>query len=219
MTRGVPGVFTLAGYQKFDTLANQAVLDVAKDSWVLAKQEEVTNPAKTEQIKKAVEKLYYDEYIKQWDLLLADVRIKRFASLDEGARIMNLLGGFESPLKKFMQAAAKETSLGNANAGKAVSDAAGTLFKGKLDAAKEKLKSAIGADVTATNQPSTLPKHPVDAHFEGLHKLAGLANGAAGVAGAAGAAGAGAGGAGAAVPLDGTIAHAEGIRDVFGCRQ
>lgn len=202
LTRGVPGMYTVAGYQKFDTMANQALLDVAKDSWVLANQEAVGKPEQTEQIKKAVEKLYYDEYIRLWDAYLKDVRIKRFSTLDEGARIVTLLTGPDSPLRKFMQGAAKETSLANANAGKAAMDAAAGAFKGKIDAAKEKLKSAIGADVTAAAAP-VVAKHPVDAHFENLHRTAGIS---AAQALAAGAAAPGAAPGGGASPLDGTLA-------------
>ncbi|WP_338847218.1 type VI secretion system membrane subunit TssM [Massilia sp. W12] len=202
LTRGVPGVFTLAGYQKFDSLANTAVADVAKDSWVLDKQEDVGSPQKIEQLKKAVEKLYYDEYIKQWNTFLADVRIKPYSSLDEGARIMTILAGGESPLKKFIQAAAKETTVANADTGKAVADAAAGMFKGKIDAAKEKLKSAIGADPTAAPTP-TVQQHPIDKEFERLRLMAGLNPAAA--AAAAGAGGAPPPGGGAA-PIDGTIA-------------
>lgn len=199
LTRGVPGMFTVGGYQKFDTMANAALLDVAKDSWVLANQEAVGKPEQTEQIKLAVEKLYYDEYIALWDAYLKDVRIKRFSTLDEGARIVTLLTGPDSPLRKFMTGAAKETSLANANASKAALDAAAGAFKGKINAAKEKLKSAIGADVTSA-APVVVAKHPVDAHFENLHRTAGV-SAATALAAASGTPA----GAGPASPLDGTL--------------
>ncbi|MES2072920.1 MAG: type VI secretion system membrane subunit TssM [Pseudomonadota bacterium] len=193
LTRGINGMFSVAGYGKFTEQNEQAIIDVAKDSWVLAQQEQVASLGSTEQIKAAVLQLYFNDYIAQWDGLLADVGIAPFSTLDQGARVTNILSGGESPLRKFLLAAAKETTLQGIKPGKlgTVSDA----VKGKLDSYKKKLESAIGSG--ADDAPAPVKAlNPVDAHFDDLHKMAG-AGGAGGAAAAA---------PGAAVPLDAVLA-------------
>ncbi len=192
LTRGISGMFSVAGYGKFLEQNEQAITDVAKDSWVLAQQEQVAGAGSTEQIKAAILQLYFNDYIAQWDGLLADVGIAPFSTLDQGARITNILSGTDSPLRKFLLAAARETTLEGAKnklSTASVSDA----VKGKLDSYKKKLESAIGSG--ADDAPAPVKAlNPVDAHFEDLHKMAG--------AGAGGAAPA----AGAPVPLDAVLA-------------
>ena len=209
LTRGVPGMFSVAGYKKFQELNLAAVADMAKDSWVLAQQEKITDPVKIEQIKTSVQNLYYDEYIKVWDEFLGDVGIVSFTSLDHAAQVVTILSGAESPLKKFLTAAGKETRLEGVGS-KLGGDATGKALKEKLNEAKSKLGSVLGAvaddAVTAGSTVKTL--NPVDAHFAGLQKLVGMPEPGA-PAGAAGAAGAG--GAGGAAPLDATLEAMKGV--------
>ncbi|MFP3435618.1 ImcF-related family protein, partial [Paraburkholderia sp. SIMBA_061] len=61
--------------------------------------------------------LYYDEYIKQWDALLADVAVVPFDGVEKGARVANVLAAPDSPLKAFMLAASQETTLGTVKTG------------------------------------------------------------------------------------------------------
>ena len=195
LTRGVPGTFSVAGYKKFQELNLQAVAEVAKDSWVLAQQEKAMEPAKIEQIKVAVQELYFADYIKVWDQFLADVTIQSFATLDQGARLTTILTGAESPLKKFLVAAARETALeGVAKVG---GEATSKAIKDKLNQVKSKIGGVFGAvadDAVAANAQVRVT-NPVDLHFERLHRLVGQPiGGTPGAAGAAGAAGARRGG-------------------------
>jgi type VI secretion system protein ImpL len=173
LTRGIPGIYTVAGYRKFNEQIDQAIADVAKDSWVLAQQESATASGSSEQMKVAVQQLYFDDYIKQWDRLLADVRIVPFSSLDQGARITNALSGADSPLRKFLQAAAKETTLDGVKSGNAVTGSVNALVQGKLDAARKKLETVLASGAEEPPSPAAKPANPVDAHFDSLHKLVG----------------------------------------------
>jgi type VI secretion system protein ImpL len=204
LTRGVPGMYSVAGYKKFQELNLQAVAETAKDSWVLAQQEKAIDPAKIEQIKATVQNFYFDDYIKAWDAYLADVTIVPFTSLDQGARIATLLTGAESPVKKFYSAAARETQLESAGTGLA-GESMTKAIKDKLAAAKGKLGTVFeaGVDDAVKSTATTKVTNPVDSHFEPLHKLVGLQPG--GAAAAAAGASAGAAGAGGA-PIDGTLA-------------
>jgi type VI secretion system protein ImpL len=167
VTRGVNGMFSVAGYARFLEASSEAVADVEKERWVLAQQEasQADNP---EQVRTAVMQLYYDDYIAQWDVLLGDVTVRPFDNLEQGARIANLLSGPESPLRKFLVAASKETTLGNAKAPPLASVTA--KVKGKLDAYKKKLETAMGSAPDATGAAAKTV-NPVDAHFEDLHRM------------------------------------------------
>jgi len=170
LTRGVPGLFSVAGHKALVAGTPQALTDIARDSWVLDRREAegAVSALTSDQMQAAVLRLYYADYIRAWDAYLADVRIAPFSSLDAGARITNALAGADSPLKAFLVAAARETTLGGA-AGKApvTMDAA---MLGKLADARKKLEAALGGDDPA---PEAKAANPVDEHFAPLHKLVG----------------------------------------------
>lgn len=172
LTRGVNGMFSPAGYAKFLDATLDAMNDVEKERWVLA-QQEASQATNRDQVRQAVLQLYYDDYIAQWDALLADVVLRPFGSLEQGARITNLLSGSDSPMKKFLVEASKQTTLANTKAPAlaSVTEAVTGAIKGKLDAYKKKLQSAMaGGDDTAPSAPAKA-QNPVDAHFDDLHKM------------------------------------------------
>jgi type VI secretion system protein ImpL len=173
LTRGVAGQFTLAGYRQFNEQLNKAISDVAQDSWVFSPQESVSGAARIEQIKAATEQLYFEDYIKQWDNLLGDVGSIRLASLDQAARVMTILSGTDSPLRRFLQAAARETTLEGALASKSAVESVSDAVKGKFNEYKAKLETVLAsnADVPA---PAVRSVNPVDLHFDALHKMVGL---------------------------------------------
>jgi type VI secretion system protein ImpL len=168
VTRGVGGMFSVAGYARFLELSTEAVDDVEKERWVLA-QQEATQAGNREQVRQAVLQLYYEDYIAQWDALLADVTLRPFANLEQGARVANLLSGAESPLRKFLVAASKETTLGTTKTTAAASVT--QAVKGKLDAYRKKLESAMGSGPDDATAAQAKAGNPVDAHFENLHKM------------------------------------------------
>jgi type VI secretion system protein ImpL len=166
VTRGVNGMFSVAGYAKFLEASEEAVADVEKERWVLA-QQEAAQADNQDQVRAAVLQLYYDDYIAQWDALLEDVTVRPFDNLEQGARITNLLSGADSPLRKFLVAAGKETTLGGAQAPKLPTAAAKVM--GKFNAYKKKLESAMGSAPDAGAASKAV--NPVDEHFEDLHRL------------------------------------------------
>jgi type VI secretion system protein ImpL len=162
-------MFSVAGYARFLEQSEEAVADVEKERWVLAQQEASAVAGNRDQVRQAVLRLYYDDYIAQWDGLLADVAVTPFGNLEQGARITNLLSGAESPLRKFLTAAARETTLEGSKGGAPLASVTQAV-KGKLDAYKKKLESAIGSGGDDTPaQVKTM--NPVDAHFDDLHKM------------------------------------------------
>jgi len=173
LTRGVSGAYTRAGYQKFGQLRDEAVMDVAKDDWVLGREESVLTPTGIEDLKAGITRLYYDEYIRQWDALLNDIDVVPFDGVEKGARVANLLAAPDSPLRSLMLAAAQETTLGNAKTGGSLTEQGVAALSGKLDAAKKRLESALGNQPDDAAAPPPAELNPVDAHFQALHELAG----------------------------------------------
>jgi type VI secretion system protein ImpL len=169
LTRGIDGMFSVAGYAKFLEQTDEAMADVEKERWVLAQQEAAAVAGNPDQVREALLQLYYDDYIAQWDALLADVTVTPFGNLEQGARITSILSGVDSPLRKFMAAASKETTLGATKGSKSLASVSAAV-KNKLDAYKKKLESSIGAPTAVVAAP-VKALNPVDAHFDDLHKM------------------------------------------------
>jgi len=165
LTSGINGMFTIAGYEKFKDRNPQAIADIVKDSWVTA-QQDGGGAYDTEQVKEAVTQLYFAEYIANWDALLANVGIAPFATLDQGARIVNLAAGPDSPMRQFLQAASTETTL----ASKAAPAASAGGVKEKLVEYKQKLENVLDSG-TEVAPVAVATVNPVDTHFEDLHKM------------------------------------------------
>jgi len=171
LTRGVPGLYSVAGYRELLKQAPAALAGIAKDSWVLDRREAegALGALTSDQMNAAVLRLYYTDYIRAWDALLGDVRIAPFSSLDQGARITNALAAADSPLKAFLTVAARETTLEGAGGKAAV--ALDKAVRNKLSEARKKLEAALGTEDTPP--PAVEATNPVDRHFEPLHRLVG----------------------------------------------
>jgi type VI secretion system protein ImpL len=128
--------------------------------------------------------MYYDEYIRQWDALLADVTLVPFTTLDQAARVINSVASQESPLRKFLQAAARQTRLDKLKTAKSSVDAATDTVKQLSDAAKRRLESALSDGTQDVLPADVRPVNPVDIHFAPLHKM--VETGAATAGGAGG---------------------------------
>lgn len=161
LTRGIDGMFTVAGHARFLEASKEALSGVAAERWVLARQEAAAGDAAA--MRQALLALYYDDYIAQWDALLADVAVRPFDTMEQGARVANLLGGADSPLRKFLLAASRETTLGGTD-----KPAAPPAVPGKLGAYTKRLQGMLG---NAPAPAAASGVHPVDAHFDALHKL------------------------------------------------
>lgn len=174
LVRGVPGAFSLAGYRQFLEQSDKAVAEISKDSWVLGQLDNVTDSATNEQIQEAVRRVYLNEYISAWDAYLADVSAAPLGGFDQGARIAGILSATDSPLRNFLNAAAKETSLDSIKTsgigGSAVADA----VKGKFESVKRNLATAMGVDAELASPSVGKLRNPVDIHFDELHKLVGM---------------------------------------------
>jgi type VI secretion system protein ImpL len=164
---GVPGLYTRDGFYKVVLVqAPLAVKAVAEETWVLGPQYTVSlTSARYPALVNEVVDLYLKDYIRQWDALLADIKIVHFADLPATIDAINTLSGPASPLKQLLVAAAKETTLVEPSK----PPAAGAGAAGALNTL------AAGAGAALGNAP---PGKAVDDHFKPLHDLvAGAATG------------------------------------------
>jgi len=174
LSQGVAGMYTLDGYRQFIAQVDQSIADMVKDDWVLHQSEVVVGKDQEQQIKTDLEQLYFDDYIKQWDGLLDDVAIVPFSSLNQAARVTAILSAADSPLRRFLQEAARQTTLDDLSLSASVPDAASSGIEEKFNIAKKKLKSILSNGNGETVQLSSNMRNPVDAHFEELHKMVGM---------------------------------------------
>ena len=110
---GIPGIYTNQG---FNTYFLFQALDVAariqKEGWVVGSNDEseITDENLVF-ITRDVLDLYYNDFIKRYNGLLADLDIIPVESITGAAEIANILSGPTSPLVKILQAVASETAL------------------------------------------------------------------------------------------------------------
>lgn len=111
LSTGIPGIYTWAGYHDvFLSLLPDITDDIAEDSWVLGNQDKIDR-TRIGLLRRDVLGLYYADYERKWDALLADVVVKPFTSVEQGLDALNILSGPNSPLRMFLQSVSLETYL------------------------------------------------------------------------------------------------------------
>ena len=176
LAQGVPGAFTETGFH--DTirpLSRSLAEAAARDSWVLGRQVQGDRPEDVEALQRDILSLYLDDYVAQWDALLADLQLREPASFRQLAELLNRLSGPRSPLSTLLDGVAEQTTLVRP-AGPAQQVAG---LAGQATAAAEAAGDAAGQAVGVTPPPLGLPSVAapppqwsyVDARFEDLHRL------------------------------------------------
>ncbi len=179
LTKGVPGLFTRDGYHKGfkAALARAGTQLQAEEVWVLGLPPErsrlslpggVAGIGGQDAVSQAVRRLYLEDYIKVWDAYLADVRLVRMGGLERNVQIARTLAAPDSPLMRYVRAAAKETSLVDSG-GPAASLA--QKIDEKAASAKKEIAALIGAGDAAPSGPTAKPEQFVDDHFAPLRRL------------------------------------------------
>ena len=190
ITQGIPALYTYDGYhQRFDNALAGVLLSAALDGWVLGpKGQLVPGTAESRALAADIRTLYLRDYIAQWKALLDDFTLIPPRDLPHAAQIAALMGDTaESPLRKVLTAAARETELdrrpsattggevtggvaktvANAAADRAVAGIGGLAGVGAAD-----LRRRLGEQLSAPPPPGTeAPETQVTRSFAWLHKL------------------------------------------------
>ncbi len=174
LTEGVSGMFTFDGYHKrFQSSVVQLTGVMAlEEPWVLGLERSAVDAAKEAAnvgaLTDRVRRIYLENYVKEWDALLADVRLIRSSSLDKNIQIARTLSSPSSPHVNFLRAVVRETTLLAADntarnvVNKATESVAST---------RKSLEALLGADVGLRPVDSGKRiESIVDDHFDVLRR-------------------------------------------------
>jgi len=114
LTEGIPGLYTLDGlYRGLLPVLGQAVREGVAEYWVLGPEGGALGTDDPVQLERAVLRLYAQEYVRQWEALLADLNLVPLPpALAPQAEALNILGAPNSPIKDLMRAIARQLSPG-----------------------------------------------------------------------------------------------------------
>ena len=189
ITSGLPGVYTWAGYHNvFLPLLASVTQDITEDGWVLGREKRDMQAIirDTAKLRREVMGLYFDDYARRWDGLLADIQIKPFSNLQDGLAQLSVLSAPNSPLRELLLSVDQQTQLSRAAATDAVAAAAearaarlGQRVAGfaafearsglgiRQNEALSVLSEAFGTDTPGAKGQD--PSRRVDDHFKPLH--------------------------------------------------
>ena len=194
INQGIPALYTYDGYhQRFDAAVTALIATAALESWVLGPQARIipgTPAAKA--LVGEVRELYLRDYVARWTEFLDDISLVPPRDLQHAADIADTLANpAESPLRRVLVAAARETeldrppaSLGGAAggiaagvAGHAAKDAAGRAVSGvggvtggALSDLRNRVEQYFGA-TQPQDSPQEAPEAYVTRRFAWLHDL------------------------------------------------
>ncbi len=168
LSKGVSGLYTKQGHDRLiKTSVQKVTAQLAREeSWVLGVK---PDPGRLKDLALGggvidkVRRLYYEDYIKTWDALLADVKLVKLAGLERSIAVARTLSAVDSPLAAFLRGVTAETRL--------VPDPAAANALDKLAAqAKEDAAKLAGAAPVAAGGAGGPLERMVDDHFKAIHR-------------------------------------------------
>ena len=166
----ISAIFTRDGYNKSIKPVSESLVKQlsVEEEWVLGKNaSDQIDPITLKNSTQEVKRIYFTEYIKTWDDLLLDIRVKKSSSLSETILQSRVLSSSDSTLKKLIYAIKKETKLLDDN--KATSDK--TNLVDIVKNATEKIVASASRNQISPSEESMDAEKLVDDHFARLHQL------------------------------------------------
>ena len=169
LTDPLSGFFTYRGYREvFLTASLSQAGTIAEEQWVLGR--DLNDAGDAANLALDVRRLYFQDYLRQWDDLLADLTVVPITNVTQAADVLRILSGPTSPFRKLLEAVARETDLqGDRLVAAQVKKAA----DGTVDKLKQRLGSLVGQEEEegAREQPQQADSDPISAHFAELNSL------------------------------------------------
>lgn len=175
LTKGVPGLFSYAGYHKgFQSEVGRVSAELAEEQgWVLGVAEPARSasalPFAGASLADDVRRIYLNEYAATWEAFIADIRIVPLTSLSQSVQTARLLSAPDSPLPLLVKALSRETTLGE-SAAKSVIEKAGQRAAGVIKQSSETITKMIAPTKPVAAGPPI--ESIVDDRFAGLRQLA-----------------------------------------------
>ena len=173
---GLPGAFTFQGFHdKIVPLVPEIAAQATLDRAVFAGGCSESSDASAQALEKDILKLYYDDFISQWDGFLRDVRLTPIKNLAQARQNLKDLSSTDSALKRLLDSVVAETFLtrppeegeggGNPAAKKGALKAVSKLGKlGKLVKKGAKIAKKTGG----SGENAEPPGKPVADHFQAI---------------------------------------------------
>ena len=176
LTSGVPSLYTYRGYHELlKPKIENALNFVGKDeSWVLGvagSGRDVVREIASGKLALDVKRQYVADYISYWRKYIDDVGIREPGSLRDVAQIVERLTGIDSPLRRFMQGVARETTLyRQEDASRKAAEQSSVLARARrsADATVNDLRRIVPAGVPDPLAPKDIPEMAVNNHFAAL---------------------------------------------------
>lgn len=158
------GFFTVKGYRDAFLAASPTLAATLIDEqWVQGVGR--GNPLDAVGLAADVRRLYVEDYLRQWDALLADIDVLPITSVAQAADVLRIISGPASPLKKLLLAVAIETDLQQQD--QVLAETA-TQADANVDQIKQRLASLLGQQRASSERTPSSVTDPVTAHFAEL---------------------------------------------------
>lgn len=175
LTRGIAGLYTREGYRKTfqGTIPRVSAQLAAEETWVLGVRNDpdrIKSLALGNELANRVRRNYLEDYIKQWDGYLADVKLVPMTSVAQQIEVFRLLASVDSPMAAFVRRVSEETTL----VPPAAPASTNPLAQAADKAAKARDEAAKLADpgaAPATPAGSGPLERMVDDHFAGYRRM------------------------------------------------
>ena len=190
LNTGVAGIYSWPGYHNvFVALLPNVTQDITEDGWVLGNEKRDVQGVirDTARLRRDVMGLYFDDYARRWDQMLADIAIKPYANTQQALDQLSLLSAPASPLRDLMLAIDSQVMLSRpaaTDAAVAAAEARGARFgqraagfaafeaRSGLTIRQNEMASILGE--VFGNDPAGKPMDPakrVDDHFRAFHEF------------------------------------------------
>ncbi|PTU74711.1 type VI secretion system membrane subunit TssM [Pseudomonas mangrovi] len=166
LSEPLSGFFTYRGYREvFLTASLSQSGTLAEEQWVLGRN--FSDGQDVASLAMEVRQLYFEDYLRHWEALLADLDFVPVTSVAQAADVLRVLSGPNSPLKQLLTAVARETDLYRDD--RLIAEKLGQST-GKVDKLKEQLGSLVGQP-GETQQQAPAAVDPVTQRFAELNSL------------------------------------------------
>ena len=124
MTEGIPGLFTARGFATLGPALDAAIRRVAGEAWVAGRLTEMP-AAEQQSLRQEVTALYWADFGKAWDAMLADLGVAPVSSIGQAAQALYIFASPESPVRALLRSMAAQLQGGPARYGPLVALASG----------------------------------------------------------------------------------------------
>ncbi|PPC76267.1 type VI secretion system membrane subunit TssM [Pokkaliibacter plantistimulans] len=164
LQEGIPGLYTYNGFHGLFQVESKRILKrLTDDAWVYGDDASELGTLDGDVIAEQVRQKYYRDYSFQWQSLLAEIRLKKFDTITEGARIARVLSGSEQPLQSIIRGVQRNVALTRVNTDNVVNKQVGEVAEKVMETRTNRLTRYLPD--SPIDQISMLPGKEVEQQF------------------------------------------------------